>query len=87
MIDFLSDKKTLTAISGAAVAVLVQVLAKHGLELDSSSANTLTGAVAVIFGLLIGGHAHVEHAEVHADAHVEATEIQNGPTVKKDGTS
>lgn len=74
MLDFLSDKKTLTAIAGAIVAAIVQIAAKHGIVLDPQSANTLTGACVVIFGVLLGAHAHVENATVHADAHLAATQ-------------
>lgn len=76
MFDFLTDKKNQVALAGFLATILLQVAKSKGVAwIDPETANAITGAVVLLAVGLMGSHAHVEHGETMADAHVEAAQL------------
>jgi hypothetical protein len=81
--DFLAsflDPKKAAPISAALATILVQLAASREWALDAHTADALSTAFVTLALAVAASHAHVEHAETHADATVKAAEIASTTT-------
>lgn len=74
---FFGDEKHQAGfISGLAI-FLTQFAASKGLLIDQHTADAVSGGIVALGAFVIGGHAHVQHAEAHADGAVEVARINS----------
>lgn len=75
MLEQLLDPKNLAAMGGVLATLLVQFTASHGVAVDQGTANSLSLGILGLAGSLVLGHAHVQHAETHAEANENVAKI------------
>lgn len=76
--NFFSDEKHQAGFVAGVAMFLVQFAASKGIVVDPHTADMVSGGIVALGAFVIGGHAHVQHAETHADAAVTVAKLNTG---------